>query len=73
MWIKREDCEAVNLKYVQSIEKTENDEIDAYYIKFYQRGNNEVLYPFDDVEKRNEYYDALMNLIKSQEVPLLKI
>jgi hypothetical protein len=73
MWLKRENYETVNMDYVQSIQKRLNKDEDLYYIRFYQIHSNQCDYDFESEEERDEYYEALLNMIEAKEVSLLKL
>lgn len=76
MWIKRNsDIEVVNLDFVQSIRKNANAGANSneFYIKFFQRNGNYVIFNFDNEKELNKYFDALMNFMNVQEIPLLKV
>ena len=77
MYIKREGSETVNLKYTQSIEKKnfkyDDGKVCTFIIRFWQQTPNKCDFDFNSAKERDEYFDALMNTIKAEEVSLLKL
>lgn len=75
MWIRYKNYGPINFDYVQSIYKylSKNEEEERHYIKFYQLGDNYVIYYFETKKEIDEFYDALLKLINAEEVPLLKL
>jgi hypothetical protein len=73
MWIKRGN-EIVNTDSVQSIEKNywSVDGKRIFIIRFNQV-HNTITFEFETEKVRDEYLDALLEMIGAQEVPLLKI
>lgn len=76
MWIKREGCEAVNLEFVQSIEKKHRAKNENYselfWIKFYQIHHNSCTYYFDNKKDWDNFHDNLLSIIGAIEISINK-
>ena len=73
MWIKRKESDSVNLDFVRYIQKIiiENTEYGSSYRIEFRYNHKSTDYYFETKKECEDYYDALMNFIGAQEIPVL--